>query len=59
MKTYLVKYENEWILGWFEKQWYGWNFDWYVSGMCGLQLDDLDEVYEVKLRALEQFTSDL
>lgn len=46
-KTYMVKYEGEMLVGNFEREWYGWNFCWFGMTYCGLQLDCLDEVWEV------------
>ena len=47
-KEYLVKYSGHWIFGYFTKQWYGWNFVWFGSAYSGLQLDALDEVWEIQ-----------
>ena len=46
-KTYLVNYGGAIIIGRFTKQWYGWNFNWFGSIYAGVQLDHLDEVWEV------------
>lgn len=46
-KTYIVNYDGAKMIGKFHKQWYGWNFDWFGSIYAGLQLDALDEVWEV------------
>lgn len=46
-KKYVVKYEGEEMIGDFEEEWYGWNFNWFGSSYAGLQLDCLDEVWEI------------
>jgi len=46
-KTYMVDYEGVIMVGEFEKEWYGWNFCWFGMTYAGLQLDVLDEVWEV------------
>lgn len=46
-KCYIVKYDDAEMIGHFEEEWYGWNFDWFGSSYAGLQLDCLDEVWEI------------
>jgi hypothetical protein len=46
-KKYLVNYDGAEIIGDFDKQWYGWNFNWFGSCYAGLQLDALNEVWEI------------
>lgn len=46
-KTYMVQYEDETLVGNFEREWYGWNFSWFNMTYCYLKLDCLDEVWEV------------
>ena len=45
---YLVNYGGNWILGQFNKQWYGWNFNWFGTTYAGLQLNALSRVYEIE-----------
>lgn len=47
---YLVKYGENWIVGKFGEQWYGWSFRWFWSVTTGLQLDALDEVYQINFK---------
>lgn len=46
---YLVIYDKKKIIGNFDKQWYGWNFNWFWSAIAGIQLDDrnISAVYEI------------
>lgn len=46
-KNYMVNYNGTILFGKFNKEWYGWNFTWFGSAYCGLQLDSLKEVWEV------------
>ena len=46
-RDYLAVYNGKKIIGQFYKQWHGWNFDWFWSGVVGIQLDSLSEVYEI------------
>lgn len=43
-KSYRVKIDGQWYEGFFSKQWFGWQFDGYQSG---IQLNLVDEVYEI------------
>jgi hypothetical protein len=43
-KRYRVKIEGAWYEGGFSRQWFGWQFDGYGSG---IQLNLIDEVYEI------------
>ena len=43
-KLYRVKIEGQWYEGHFSRQWFGWQFDSYRSG---IQLNLIDEVYEI------------
>jgi len=43
-KRYRVKIEGRWYEGQFSKQWFGWQFDGYQSG---IQLNLIDEVFEI------------
>lgn len=36
---YLAKHDGEWIIGTFDRQWYGLNFNWFWSCVAGLQFD--------------------
>lgn len=38
-KQYLAKIGGDWFAGRFTRLWYGWNFDNWISGTVGLQLD--------------------
>lgn len=49
-RWYFVKYEGYWFYGQFEKQWYGWNFRWFGSPYAGLQLNGLQEVWEMEVK---------
>jgi hypothetical protein len=50
-KTYLALIFGEWCLGQFSQEWYGWSFDNW--GTSGIQLDSIEDLYEVDLSALE------
>ena len=43
-KQYRVKIDGSWYEGRFSKQWFGWQFDGYRTG---IQLNLIDEVYEI------------
>lgn len=43
-KRYRVKIDGSWYEGTFSRQWFGWQFDNYGSG---IQLNLIDEVYEI------------
>jgi hypothetical protein len=45
-KLYRVKIEGKWYEGRFSKQWFGWQFDGYRSG---IQLNLIDEVFELDI----------
>ena len=47
-KRYRVRIDGEWYEGQFSKQWFGWQFDGYRSG---IQLNLIDEVYEILITA--------
>ncbi|MFA5152733.1 MAG: hypothetical protein WC554_09255 [Clostridia bacterium] len=47
-KYYLVKYSDHYIIGKFGEVWYGWNFNYFWSAIAGLQLDHLQEVWEIQ-----------
>lgn len=52
-KHYLAKIWDEWYLGQFSEQWYGWSFnDW---GESGCQLDIIQDLYEIDLSPLCMF----
>jgi hypothetical protein len=50
-KTYFAKIHGRWYFGRFSTQHFGWNFDDW--GTSGLQLDSIEDLYEVDLSALE------
>lgn len=43
-KRYRVKIDGSWYEGNFSRQWFGWQFDGYGTG---IQLNLIDEVYEI------------
>jgi hypothetical protein len=43
-KRYRVKIDGKWYEGVFTRQWFGWQFEGYRSG---IQLNLIDEVYEI------------
>ncbi len=43
-RRYRVKIDGEWYEGQFSRQWFGWQFDGYQSG---IQLNLIDEVFEI------------
>ena len=43
-KQYRVKIDGKWYEGSFTRQWFGWQFEGYRSG---IQLNLIDEVYEI------------
>lgn len=47
-KHYLANIDGDYIIGQFSEQWYGWNFSWPVSAMVGVQLDMIEELYEIE-----------
>lgn len=46
-KQYVVKYWGNYIIGKFYPVWYGWSFDCIYSILAGIQLDCLQEVWEI------------
>lgn len=46
-ELYLVSYHDVWLLGRFEMEWYGWNFDPNMGSMS-MQIEWLKEIYEIK-----------
>lgn len=50
-RHYFARIFGEWFLGQFEEEWYGWSFmNW---GTSGIQLDSIEDLYEVDLGPLE------
>lgn len=45
-RTYLIKYEGQWILGKFERERYGWNFAGYYDAGIQVDYDGWEAVYE-------------
>lgn len=43
-KRYRIKVDGAWYEGCFTRQWFGWQFEGYQSG---IQLNMIDEVYEI------------
>ena len=51
-KLYLAKYHGIWLIGRFQRQWYGWNFLPNLGSMS-IQYSSLDELHEI-VGGLEQ-----
>jgi hypothetical protein len=48
---YFAKIHEVWHFGTFSLQWYGWSFDNW--GTSGIQLDSIEDLYEVDVAALQ------
>jgi len=52
-KIYLAIINDHYVLGTFQRVWYGWVFNWYWSAVAGIQLDTIEELYETELLRMD------